>query len=263
MRALRGSHRDGRAGWRCLAIALALTVLAGCASQPPPQDPLINVNRKTYAMNEFLDGNAFEPVARAYTRVMPDPAERAVPRFFQNLNAGDRFAGALLQGKVKSSSIVLGRFVINSTVGVLGLFDAAQAVGLERQNEDIGQALESWGLTGSPYLMLPFLGPTTAVELPDWAMLWILPRLLLGDYWNLGLQALELISARAEALDTTELVDRHAIDGYAFVRDSYLQRRRSLLHDGELPEQDPFLVPSEGTSESSPDHPQAGDGDDR
>ena len=124
---------------------------------------------------------------------------------------------------------------MNSTLGLGGFFDPATAIGFVDVDEDIGQALDSWGLDQTPYLVLPFWGPGTLTTLPDRALVWWLPPQLLGDFWVAPLRVVDAVSYRASLLGATNLLEGEVLDPYAFARDSYLQRRRQLRYNGAPP----------------------------
>jgi phospholipid-binding lipoprotein MlaA len=146
-------------------LVLLSLFLAGCAGtqnrQTDPQnDPWEGFNRKVYAFNDGLD-KVVRPVAVGYDKIMPDPFQRGVGNFFRNLDTPVTFVNQVLQGKLRQSGSSIGRFLLNSTVGLLGFFDVATKVGMPYYNEDLGQTLAKWGYEDSRYLMLPFFGPST------------------------------------------------------------------------------------------------------
>lgn len=202
------------------------------------RDPFEAWNRPVHNFNESLDVRVLQPVARGYRAITPRPVERGVANFFDNLSLPLSAVGGLLQLDSERMLKESGRFVLNSTIGVAGLFDPATALGFERQNEDIGQALESWGATDSPYLVLPLMGPMTLVQIPDRVASPFVAPALLGSYWRDYYRAIDLISTRADLLSTTALLDESTGDSYIFTREAYLQRRRFLLYDGEPPPED-------------------------
>jgi phospholipid-binding lipoprotein MlaA len=232
---------------RFLEIALVLTafgVLGGCATSGNPKDPLEGYNRAMFEFNEGVDKVIIKPVATGYKAVMPEIARTGVTNFFANLD--DLWIGInnVLQGKIGSGISDLGRFLMNSTVGILGLFDVASNAGLEKHNEDLGQTLGRWGVEPGPYFVIPLLGASTVRDglgrIVDWR----------GDALRYVkdvpsrniLMAARIVNTRATLLDTSKLVEDAALDRYTFVRDAYLQRRRSLVYDGEPPrERDPAM----------------------
>lgn len=166
------------------AMVLAFVWLTGCAGTPPPAsidpatnpltpaanttanplaiyDPLEPLNRRVYRFNALVDEYLLLPALDAYKTVVPEPARTGVSNFFQNLGEIDTFVNTLLQAKPKEAAITLARFLVNSTVGLAGLFDPATALGLPRQEEDFGQTLGVYGFNTGPYLVLPFFGPAT------------------------------------------------------------------------------------------------------
>ena len=170
-----------------------------------------------------------------YDRLMPDSLGQAIYRFFDNLAEPVSITGAFLQGDVERTLTASGRFLVNSTLGLGGFFDPATAIGFVDVDEDIGQALDSWGLDQTPYLVLPFWGPGTLTTLPDRALVWWVPPQLLGDFWVAPLRVVDTVSYRASLLGATNLLEGEVLDPYAFARDSYLQRRRQLRYNGAPP----------------------------
>ena len=221
-------------GWRTaalLAIALALT---GCASLSE-KDPYEKYNRSMFEFNDAVDRNALKPAATAYKSVLPSFVQTGVSNFFGNL--ADVWTGAnnFMQGKGERGFSDLTRVVINSTFGLAGLIDIASDAGLQKHNEDFGQTLGYWGMPSGPYVMLPLLGPST---LRDTAAL---PVDIVADPWGAGMSArarnigtvVRVIDQRAVLLDATNLLEEAALDRYEFIRDGYLQQRRSRVFDGE------------------------------
>lgn len=219
--------------------ATGVVMLAGCAATiPNPIDPLEGLNRKVFAFNEKLDAYALKPVAEGYRFVTPLPARSNVGNFFGNF--GDLWVGAnnLMQGKGSEGLVDLGRFFVNSTIGILGFFDVASELGLEKHDEDFGQTLGRWGMVGGPYLVLPFFGPRT---LRDAGGL-VVDSVASPTYWvsevpvRNALKGLQVVSDRSFLLGAERTLEEASIDKYAYLRDFYLQRRRSLIFDGNPPE---------------------------
>jgi phospholipid-binding lipoprotein MlaA len=220
----------------CTGLAV-LTLLSACAAGPSAADPWEGWNRKVYALNERLDAAVLKPVAVAYTKVVPSPVRSGVNTFYGHFT--DLWSGVnnLLQGKVGPSLQDLARVGTNVFLG-LTVFDVATELGLDRQDEDLGQTLGRWGLGPGPYVIWPLLGPSTlrdSVAMPfDRA---IGPSLLTDrDALRAAITALGLVNERVALLDATRMLDDMALDKYSFVRDGYLQRRRSLVFDGNPPE---------------------------
>ena len=221
-----------------LAAALTAAPAAFGAQDAADRDPWVRFNRPVHVFNEHVDDLVLEPAALLYRRVAPDPIERAILNFFDNIAAPISITGAALQADGERTAIATGRFLVNSTVGVAGLLDPATPLGLPDVNEDIGQALEVWGFEDSPYLVLPLIGPMTVVQVPDRIARAWLPQLAFGDHWHQGWRALDIVSYRADVLAASRLLDSSAIDSYTFTREAFLQRRRYLRYNGELPEAD-------------------------
>ncbi len=221
---------------RSAALALGVTVLlAGCAG-PNPRDPYEGFNRAMFSFNDTVDTYALKPAATTYRNVLPNFVQTGVNNFFGNL--ADAWTGVnnLLQGKGEAGMSDVTRFALNSTLGIVGLFDIASEAGLQKHKEDFGQTLGTWGVPSGPYLMLPLLGPSTVRDTVA------LPLDIKGDIWaykepvyirNTG-TALRVVDQRANLLNATSLLEDAALDRYEFIRDGFLQRRESQIHpDGD------------------------------
>jgi phospholipid-binding lipoprotein MlaA len=241
--------------WAGAIVLILVAALSGCASTNA-RDPLEPFNRTVYSFNEVLDDVIVRPLAQGYRAVLPPFARTGIRNFFSNLDDVTVFVNNLLQLKVPQAAADLGRFVINSTVGVLGFVDVATHLGLEKHNEDFGQTLGYWGVGSGPYLVLPLLGPSSVRDgigrLVDvqidlvWQVSDISTRNIL-----LGTRA---VSTRTQLLDSEKILETAALDPYSFIRDAYLQRRRNLVHDGNPPpelEEEP-APPAKPRSELSP-----------
>lgn len=236
-------------------LSLLLTACAGTQNRhtDPQKDPWEGFNRKIYAFNDGLD-KVVRPVAVGYDKVMPDPFQRGVGNFFRNLDAPVTFVNQILQGKVTQSADTFGRFLINSTIGLLGFFDIASRMGIPFYNEDLGQTLASWGYEDSRYLMLPFFGPSTVRDgtgrLAD-SYYHPVGRAVHGrDRW--GLLIFRGIDQRARFLDQDAELER-AYDPYVLMRDVWLQNRRYQIYDGDPPLEDYDLFLEEDLPEAEPD----------
>lgn len=226
---------------------LPLLLVCGCASQTQTQtqtygvrDPASGINQRSYALSEGVDRRLLKPVARAYGRVVPKSVQRGVRNFFNNIRGLDSALNGFLQGKPRRGVIDVGRVLVNTTLGLGGLFDPATGVGLEFQDEDFGQTLAVWGYTDSAYVYVPVVGPLTVRDLPVVVFRFAVPRFLLGDYYNLGVGALDVVTLRHEALALSEVRDATALDPYVFTREAYYQRRRYQIFDGNPPTIDLF-----------------------
>ncbi len=241
-----------------LALLVLSLVLGACASPPragsgaaaagaadrtaaaTPVDPWEAWNRKVFAFNDSVDEAILKPVATAYRDVVPQLVRTGVNNFLGNIGDVWSTANQFLQGKAQLGLEMGMRVLTNTLFGLGGVLDPATEIGLTRRSEDFGQTLGRWGVGQGPFLVLPFLGPSTirdtaglvadrqtsASKLPDTEA---------GRY---GMTALELVSLRANLLSTTRLLDDVALDRYSFVRDAYLARRLDALYDGAPPMED-------------------------
>jgi phospholipid-binding lipoprotein MlaA len=222
--------------------ALLALLLAGCASTSAatksPHDPLEPLNRGVYRFNDAVDRAIARPVAKVYHDQLPDPIRSGISNAIDNLAYPTTIVNDLLQAKWRAALNDIGRFLLNSTFGLGGLFDPASKEGLDKNDEDFGQTLGKWGVPPGPYLVLPFWGPSTLRDGPM-----IYPerytdlRGYLGDWetkWTLI--AVGALDARSELLSVDQVM-RNAYDPYLFVRDAYLQRREYQVRDGDVPEE--------------------------
>jgi phospholipid-binding lipoprotein MlaA len=222
--------------WLVLPAALAVS---GCASGPDrdPRDPLEPMNRAVYKFNDTFDEAIAKPVAKAYRGALHVEIRTRVSNFFSNI--GDIFIGVnnILQGKIQDGVEDWARFAFNSTIGLLGIHDVASDMGIEKHNEDFGQTFGRWGIGPGPYLVLPILGPSTLRDGAGLALDMYADPITAVDPDDLrfGLYLTRAINTRSELLDAGDLLDQAALDRYIFLRDAYLQRRRSLIYDGSPP----------------------------
>ncbi|HSN40684.1 MAG TPA: VacJ family lipoprotein [Burkholderiales bacterium] len=220
---------------RCGLISLAL--LGGCASTGTPQDPFEPINRGIYHFNDTVDHVLLKPAAELYHDILPQFVRTGVSNFFSNINDVLIALNDLLQGKVQDAASDVGRVLVNTTVGVLGVMDVATDMGLEKHDEDFGQTLGRWGVGDGPYLVLPFFGPSNLrdglariVDYRTDPITYVDPSRDRNQLW-----AARIINRRSELLDTSTLMETAALDPYEFLRDAYLQRRRNLIYDGNPP----------------------------
>lgn len=189
-------------------------------------DPWERFNRRMHRFNNAVDRSVARPVAKAYVKVVPEPVRSRVSNFFDNLGQPATAVNALLQGKVKHSAQAMGRFLINSTVGVAGLFDPASRMKIPEREEDFGQTLATWGWRRSRYLELPFFGPSTvrdAFGIAGDSPLQPMSHVE-ADKVRIGLTALNLVDMRTRLMAFDSLRDE-ASDDYLLVRDTWSQRR--------------------------------------
>jgi phospholipid-binding lipoprotein MlaA len=222
------------------ALLIGVTLLAGCAAAPPRDeayDPLEGLNRTFYGLTRVVDRIALKPAADAYIKVTPQPVRTAVSNFFDNAAYINSVVNQFLQGKFKQGFADAGRFVINSTFGMLGLFDVATSMGLQRHEEDLGQTLGVWGVGEGPYVMIPILGPATARDVPAWPMTAVTNLLFYvgNSAVTIPLSVLGAVDARARVVGAFEFIDVAAVDPYVFTREAYRQRRTFLIYDGNPP----------------------------
>jgi phospholipid-binding lipoprotein MlaA len=249
---------------RFLCLLLPLLLLGGCATGKDPRDPFEPFNRGVYQFNEAVDKAILKPVAEGYRKIVPQFVRSIVSNFFSNISDIIVALNNVLQGKFKAAYTDFGRVAINSTLGILGLFDIATEAGIEKHNEDFGQTLGWWGVRDGPFIMLPFFGPSNARDTVG----------RVGDYFSnpvtyvdpngsrYALYGTDTVNRRSELLEAGEVLRTAALDPYEFVRDAYLQRRRNLIHDGKAPPEREFLDPPprpQGSAPREPAFPIAGE----
>ena len=223
-----------RAPWRSTALLALAVSLTGCASMSE-KDPYEKYNRTVFKFNDAVDRNALKPAATAYKKVLPSFVQTGVNNFFFNLADVWSSANNLMQGKGERGLSDITRFIINSTFGLGGVIDLASDAGLQRHSEDFGQTLGYWGVPSGPYVMLPLLGPSTLRDTAG------LPVDIAADPWGYGISprarnigtVVRVIDQRAVLLDASNILEGAALDRYEFIRDGYLQQRKSKVFDGE------------------------------
>lgn len=229
------------AGWSNLRAALLAGVLlaaSGCATTATdPRDPLEGYNRAVHAFNVFADDTLMKPVSRGYKAVAPEPLRNMVRNFFANIEDIPIGLNNFLQGKFLDGWTDWFRVIVNTTFGVLGINDVASEMRLEKHNEDFGQTFGRWGIGDGPYFVLPLLGPRTIRDTAGWVVDFTADPVSYTRPIAARNTALTVrfISWRTDLLDTTTLLEEAALDRYLFTRDAYLQRRRSLVYDGNPP----------------------------
>lgn len=227
------------------AMTAALSVLAGCttiqaARGGPGQrlDPWENWNRKVFNFNESLDRTVLRPVATVYSDVVPQPVRNGVSNFFGNFADAWSAVNNFLQGKFESGFEDLTRVGTNTIFGLFGVLDVASELGIDHKYEDFGQTLGRYGVGAGAYVVLPVLGPSTVRDtaaLPVDRL--VTPAAVISGAWTTTeLTALQIVNTRSSLLGASRVIDDISLDKYTFVRDAYLQRRRSLVFDGDVPE---------------------------
>lgn len=230
--------------WMALLLLIVAGSLAGCASHDPldenstyvEYDPLEPLNRKVHSFNLALDRAALRPLARGYRKVIPTPVRRSITNFFSNLTTPRSALNNFLQGKPGRGFNELGRFLFNSTLGVVGLFDVAGASGMERYDENFAQTLSVWGMPDGPYLVIPLLGPSTVSDAIA------IPVDYYSDVWtyydNTSVRdkvwGLRLIDLRYRLLGADAILEESQ-DPYVTVREAYRQNRTFRIYDGSPP----------------------------
>jgi len=220
-----------------LVLALALCAgLGACSARRgtgTEYDPVEGVNRKMFWFNDKVDVYALEPVATGWEKITPRRVRTSVSNFFDNLRFPIVATNDLLQGKVLASGSDVGRFAVNTTVGVLGFFDPASHWGLEKHDEDFGQTLGVWGVPPGPYLVLPLLGPSNPRDAAGLAVdsaLSVTPWFV--DWWILGAaRVFQTVNERSQVLEEVRNIKRTSFDYYGFVRNAYVQRRNAQVQD--------------------------------
>lgn len=209
-------------------------LLVTCLSTPTwavEKDPWQGWNRQVFKFNQVVDQYAIKPVATAYQKVTPQVVQKGTKNFFSNLQELGNIANNALQLKFDPALKSVGRFAFNSTIGLAGFIDVATAMGIEKQSEDLGQTLATWGVPQGPYLVLPLLGPNTLRDTVN-----LIPG---QDPWNSVSNvavrntgtAIRLLNRRVDLLAIERVV---VGDQYLFIRDTYLNHRQSQVNDGDL-----------------------------
>jgi phospholipid-binding lipoprotein MlaA len=226
-----------------LAVVFSL-FLAGCAatsttgSTPDPSDPLEGWNRQVYAMNKNFDHAILKPTAETYVAVVPQPARVGLHNFLNNLDSPVVLANDLLQGQVDLASQTVGRFGLNSTVGLGGLIDVATPAGIPYHSSDFGQTLGVWGVGDDPYLVVPLFGPSNPRDLTGQvADAFADPLMYLGirdyTYWAIGRGGANVLDERSRNIDTINGLEQSSVDEYASARSLYRQYRNAHIHHGK------------------------------
>jgi phospholipid-binding lipoprotein MlaA len=234
------SMRGALAPARATTVASVLLLTAGCASAPgrtTGDDPLQGFNRGVYKFNDTLDRAALKPVAKGYKAITPTWFRAGVGNFFANLTYPSTIVNEFLQGKGALGLKDTGRFMLNTTLGVGGLFDVATPIGLQANDEDFGQTLAVWGVGSGPYLTLPFFGPSSLRDAPSRAFDYFTSPLSYVDIpWEAewGMRGLDLVHSRAELLSLDATL-QNTFDPYTFIRDAWIQQREFAIYDGNPP----------------------------
>lgn len=233
----------GVVGKHSLILVFAVSLfMSGCASTPgtstADNDPYEASNRDVFALNQRLDKAIALPVAEFYVSAVPEPARDGVHNFLTNLNSPVVFANDVLQGDVGHAGETLGRFGVNSTLGLAGLVDVASKMGIPGHDTDFGITLGMWGVEEGPFLMLPLIGPAPPRDLVGKVVDVFLDPLTYVSfrskiYYDIGLGTIGIIDLRAQNIDTLESIERTSVDYYATTRNLYLQYRKAAVNRGK------------------------------
>lgn len=225
-----------------VGVFLTCIALFGCATGPNanPRDPLEPFNRGVYQFNEAVDKAVLKPVARVYRDTLPDRIRQGIGNVFSNLEDVWSIVNNALQFKGRATIDSLKRVGVNTFVGWGGIFDVATEMDIEKHTRDFGHTLGYWGMAPGPYLVLPLLGSSTlrdTIALPvDFK------GDLVANISNVPTRnttaAVRVIDTRSALLKASVMLEQAALDPYLFTRDAYLQRRRSVIYDGNPPEED-------------------------
>lgn len=215
-------------------------------------DPHETQNRKVHAFNRNLDRKLIRPAAQGYTKVLPDGVENSIGNFAANLGEPADMTNALLQGNGRGFGISAVRFVVNSTIGIAGIFDVATAAGIDQHDTSFGETLHVWGASEGPYVELPLIGPSTqrdawgkAVDLFTNPLAYAIgaPE----AYYTPVASAASGLGNRGKYTDTIDAILYESADSYAQARLIYMQNRRFALGDEDpSAEIDPFELDTEG-----------------
>ncbi|MBD5771868.1 MlaA family lipoprotein [Marinomonas colpomeniae] len=215
------------------AFLSLLLVLSQPIFAETEEDPWEGFNRSMFSFNTALDNAIVKPVAKGYDWITPNFVQKGVSNFFSNLGEVSNVTNNFLQAKFVGTVASTGRFLINSTIGIFGLFDVASALGINEYDEDFGQTLGYWGVSSGPYLMLPFFGPSTVRDGTGLVVEYFyeeeidLLHLTLEE--EIALLALDVVQTRVHLFSVESLIIG---DSYSFIRDVYLQNRAYAVNDG-------------------------------
>lgn len=230
-------------------MLIGALLVSGCATSIPasdredrsPADPWEPMNRRIHAFNDNVDRFTFEPMARAYEHAVPDPMRHGINNFSKNLLGPLNIINNFLQGKFRHGFSETGRFLANSTWGILGFVDVGADLGMQTYREDFGQTLAVWGVPDGPFVVVPILGPRTVRDAT------MIPLNFAADpsFWieddatKWTLYLVRAVDVRAQ-LFAAEALIKDSFDPYLTIRESYLQNRQYLIHDGNPPEDEDF-----------------------
>jgi len=223
----------GVTGILCAAALAAGLAAAPALAQEEESDPIEGVNRKIFWFNDKVDVWVLEPVAKGWDFVAPDPVQKGVSNFFYNLRFPIYLVNDVLQGKPIDAGKDVGRFAVNTTVGVLGFMDPATGWGMPRSDEDFGQTLGVWGVPIGPYLVLPILGPSSPRDAAGLAAdyAFSVTPFFVDQFILMGARVVDAVNERSRYIEEVRDAKEAAFDYYSFVRNAYYQRRKALVAD--------------------------------
>lgn len=249
-----------RVGLAVLLVAAA-TGIGGCATQEPgePWDPLEVPNRFMFAINRTIDMLIIRPVAVTYKFWVPEPIQRGVSNVVQNLGEPVTAINEVAQGEPSRAAQTIARFLVNSTVGLLGIFDIAKELGMPPTKEDFGQTIAVWAKAppedGGPYLVLPLIGPSNARDavglVIDYAIdpFRILTRELDVEYLMYARAGVTLVEVRSRTLQALDDIEKNSVDYYAALRSAYTQRRVAEIRQKGTPQTAAIALVASGRPE--------------
>ncbi|MGZ5008390.1 MAG: MlaA family lipoprotein [Methylobacter sp.] len=247
-----------------LTCILATAALTGCATttlkEAEENDPWKSWNKSTQAFNDSFDKHVLKPVAIGYLDITNDAVDQGVTNFFSNINDIGVTINDVLQLKLLQGGMDISRFIINTTAGVGGIFDWANKIDLPKHDEDFGQTLGFWGIPSGPYLVLPFFGASTprdTIGLIGDAFMDPLTYVSIfggfaGSAVTAGTSALDVTDYRAGVMSSEKVVNEATNgDRYDFIKNTYLQHRNYLIHDGNPPDENDPLDSGESANGDS------------
>lgn len=227
-----------------MAVLFVMLVLSACSQskgvlvEGGNRDLLEKHNRDIFKFNSSLDKHVFKPIAVGYRKITPKVVDNSISNFFDNLDDVGNAVNNFLQFKPGEALIDVERVMFNTSIGVGGLFDVATKIGLEKHKEDFGQTLAVWGVDSGPYIMLPFLGPSTVRDAT--AKFTIDSFLDPAKYseFSFPLFVIDKVDSRADLVSTEEAFKDFSSDQYIAIRDAWLQYRKFLIEDGAIDEEE-------------------------
>jgi len=225
---------SSRAAAACLLLPILALLGACCGASPGKPDPYQRANRAIFSFNDKVDAYALEPVSKGWAFITPKAFRVGLDKVFKNLKFPVRFVSNLGQGEVRGGGSELARFVVNSTIGLLGFFDPASRMGLGQYDEDFGQMFGRWGIRAGPYWVIPIVGPSNPRD--GWGYLF---NTALNPLTYVGGGIVAIINGRAILAPQVDLAREASLDYYVFVRDAYLQRRAALVSNEAWDEAQP------------------------